>query len=125
MGLDSVVSSEELALVEIGCSVFALDLNETDVRSQDVKGGTVIAIETDVDPETGETQRRFVTATPWRGDVRFDVVLASECRQVAPPNASFIRSLVRALAKAVASSKRFGTHQVRCMGAATRLMEVL
>lgn len=114
-------------LVEVGCSVFALDLNEdTDADVRHIRGGVVIAIETAVDADTGEVQRRFITATPWQGRIRWDSLLASELGQVAPPNTSVIRSLIRSMATVVARSKRtVTTDEARCITAQAALMEVL
>ncbi|MCU1488320.1 MAG: hypothetical protein JWN67_5066 [Actinomycetia bacterium] len=121
------LSLADLALVDIGATVYALDLNEdTDADTSQVKGGIVISIETGTDAESGETMRRFVTATPWHGQVRFDSLLAIEVRQVEVPNAGHIRSLIRAMAKVVATSKRsFTSNETKCIGAMGRLVEAL
>lgn len=114
-------------LVELGCYVGALDLNSgTDADANQVQGGIVFAIESHADPDTGEVQRRFITATPWRGQVRFDVLLASEVKQVELPNSAMIRSLIRQAAKVVGQSKRaMGTDVARCITLQQTLMEIL
>lgn len=116
-----------LELVEVGCHVYALDLNsDTDADAVDVRGGIVVAIETAVDQDTGEVMRRFVTATPWRGRVRWDALRADEVAEVSPANTAFIRSLIRALAKVVAGSKRtLATDEAKAITAQAVLMEVL
>jgi hypothetical protein len=120
-------SAEELALVDVGCSVWALNLEaDTDAEASEIKGGVVFAVETAADPETGELQRRFITATPWRRQIRFDVVLADEVRQVAAPNTSVMKSLLRRAASVVAESgKRMSTDVTRCITLQQKLMEVL
>lgn len=114
-------------LVELGCYVSSLDLNtDTDADADQVRGGIVISIESHSDPETGEVQRRFITATPWRRDVRFDVVLADEVKQIELPNAAMIRSLIRQAGKVVAQSKRaMGTDVARCITLQQTLMGIL
>lgn len=121
------VTLDDLALVDIGTTVYALDLNEdTDVNAAQVKGGTVIAIETGLDEASGEYVRRFVTAKPWGGrTVYFDTLLASDVRQVAMPNGAVIKSLIRCMGLVVAGSKQMSSDQVKCVGAMNRLMEVL
>lgn len=119
----------ETDLIDVGCTVWALDLNvdvDLDVDHRQVQGGIVVAIETAADPDTGELQRRFVTATPWQGRVRWDSLLASQVAQIAPPNTAAIRSLIRACAGVVAKSKRvMATDEARCIAAQYRLMETL
>lgn len=122
------VSLADLALVEPGCTVFALDLNDdTDADAGNVKGGTVYAIETQRDPETGETQRRFHTATPWRGEIRFDTVLAERVRQVELVNAAAARTVIRQAAKVIATSKgaTFTSFERRCATVIVELMKAL
>lgn len=116
----------EVALVEVGCYVWVLDLDRTDADANAVKGGVVYAIETDVDTETGEVQRRFMCATQWRGAIRFDVVLADEVRTVDRAQANIIRNLIRAAAGVVAKSKRiFATDEARCIALQHELLKVL
>jgi hypothetical protein len=109
-------------LVELGCYVGALDLNsDTDADGDSVRGGIVFAIESHADPETGEVQRRFITATPWRREVRFNSLLASEVKQI-----ELIRSLIRQAGKVVAQSKRaMGSDVARCITLQQTLMEIL
>lgn len=92
-------------LVEIGMTVVALDLEDTDADLADVRGGVVIAIETTADPDTGEIQRRFVTAKQWRSEVRWSSLRGDEVRDVLPFDSSAVRRLVRAMAKKVADGK--------------------
>lgn len=114
-------------LVEIGMKVWALPVAELlDVDVNAVKGGTVVAIETDVDPDTAEVQRRFITAAVWRGGVRFDSLVADDVAQVEPMNVAGIRTLIRAAAKVVANSKRvFTTDEARCIDLQRNLMEAM
>lgn len=116
-----------LDLVEVGCTIYALDLNEqTDAEARQVKGGVVLAIETALDVDTGEVQRRFITATPWRRAVRFDSLAADQVAQVELPNAAAIRSLIRSMARVVADSKRlFTTDEARCVDGQGLLMRAL
>jgi hypothetical protein len=121
------MSAVDPDLVELGCCVYALDLNtQTDADANQVQGGIVFAIESHVDPDTGEVERRFITATPWRGQVRFDVVLADEVKQIELPNSAMIRSLIRQAGKVVAQSKRaMGTDVARCVSLQQTLMGIL
>lgn len=112
-------------LIEIGCQVWTLDLNQqTDADTDQVKGGTVVDIATDIDEETGEIDRRFITATPWQRRIRFDTVNANEVRQAGPPNMASIRNLIRISAGLVADSKRIGTDQARLIALQQKLLEV-
>lgn len=127
-GVRRTVSLDDLALIEPGCTVYALDLNDdTDVDTQHVKGGTVYSIESERDSETGEVQRRFMTATPWRGGVRFSTVRADEVRQVEMVNASAVRTVIRLAAKVVATSKgsTFTSFERRCVDVQQLLMKAL
>jgi hypothetical protein len=93
-------------LVEVGMSVLALDLNDdTDADLADVRGGVVVAIETAVDPDTGELQCRFVTAKQWRRQIRWSALRADEVRQVVPFDSAAVRRLIRAMARTVAEGK--------------------
>lgn len=113
-------------LIEIGCSVFALDLNtQTDADARDVKGGVVVSIETGTNPTTGEIQRRFITATPWRREIRFDSLLADHVVQAEPPNSASIWTLIRTAAGVVANAKKRGSDTARCIALQHHLMEVL
>lgn len=113
-------------LVEIGMKVWALDLERNDLDARDIKGGVVIAIETNVDTDTGEIERRFICAEPWRGAVRFDAINASDVATVEPMNVAGVRNLIRAAARVVASSKRiFTTDEARCVDLQRNLMEAL
>jgi hypothetical protein len=112
--------------VEIGCYVWALDLNQIDADASQVKGGVVVAIETAPKSDgTGEAQRRFITATQFRGDVVFEALLAENVRQVALPNSAAMWGLIRAAAAAVAKSKKRGSSTARCIALQHQLLEVL
>lgn len=123
----SSIASGEADLVELGMSVWALSADATDADMRQVKGGTVVAIETDVDAETGELQRRFVTATAWRGAIRFDVLTADEVAQLSPMNVAVVRGLIRVAAAAVAKPKRstISSDEARCIDLQYRLKEIL
>lgn len=113
-------------LIEIGCSIYALHADQTDADMRLVKGGVVVAVETAADRDTGEIERRFVTATPWRGQVRFDALVAGEVAQAEPPNVASLRALIRTAARVVADSKRtFTTDESRCIALQHNLMEVM
>lgn len=120
------MTGTETALIEIGMSVWALNSDDTDADMRSVQGGTVVSIETDTDRDTGEIQRRFVTATPWRGAVRFDFVNAGQVAQVAPMNVAAVRALIRTAAGVVAKAKRvFTTDEARCIALQHELMRIL
>lgn len=112
-------------LIEVGCSVWAHEIEKTDAETRQIRGGTVIQISTHVDAETGEVSRKFHTATPWRGGVRFDELAAGDVEQVEPPNAAWIRSLMRSAAAVVQKSKRTSSDVARCIALQAQLMEVL
>lgn len=113
-------------LVEVGMSIWPVDFDVTDLEASQVKGGTVVAIETDVDRDTGEVQRRFVCASPWRRTIRFDVITADQVKTVEPMNVAAVRTLIRSAARVVAESKRiFTTDEARCVRLQSELMEVL
>lgn len=118
---------DEIRLIEPGCTVWALNLEwDTDADADQVKGGVVFSIESELDEETGEVQRRFITATPWRGRIRFDVVGAGEVRQVMAPNPASMRTLLRKAGEIVGrSGKRMSTDVARCVTLQAKLMEVL
>jgi hypothetical protein len=112
-------------LVELGCTVFALNLDgQTDADAPSVLGGIVVQI--DAGPNgAGEVERIFTTATPWRRAIRFDVLHASDVRQTLPPNTAAIRGLLQLAARVVADTKRIGTDQARCIRLQADLMEIL
>lgn len=117
---------EEVQLVEPGMSVWAMNADDTDADMRQARGGTVFSIESHVDTETGEVQRRFVTATAWQRRVRFDVVTADQVAQVAPMNVTAVRGLIRTAAAVVSSSKRaLSTDEARCIDLQFRLKEIL
>lgn len=97
----------DVELVEPGMQVLALDLNDdTDAEMIDVRGGVVVAIGSDPDPETGEVQRRFIVAKRGRHQqVRWASLRADEVRQVLPYDSSAVRKLVCAMAGIVAEHK--------------------
>lgn len=111
-------------LIEIGCSVYALDSDQTDADMRNVKGGVVVAIETGANDD-GELQRRFITATSWRRDIRFDTLLAEHVAQADPPNTATIRGLIRTAAGVVAGAKRVGSAEARCIQLQHDLMVAL
>lgn len=93
-------------LVEIGMTVIALNLEQdTDADLADVRGGIVVAIDTDRNPDTGEIQRRFITAKQWRRQIRWSSLNADDVRDVLPYDSSAVRRLVRAMARDVADRK--------------------
>lgn len=111
-------------LIEIGCSVYALSSDQTDADMRQVKGGTVVAIETGANDD-GETQRRFITATTWRREIRFDSLLAEHVVQADPPNTAAMWQLIRTAAGVVKDSKKRGSDTARCIALQHQLMEVL
>lgn len=117
---------DELRLVDVGALVFSLNLeDDTDADFDQVQGGTVIEVTTSVTAD-GEVQRRFLTATAWRGRIRFDVIDAENVRQIELPNAAVIRSLIRAMARQVGSSRRqVTTNEATLIKAQSTLMGVL
>lgn len=111
-------------LIEIGCTVFALNSDRTDADMRAVKGGTVVAIATGATSD-GELQRKFITATPWRNEIRFDELLAEHVDQADPPNTAAMRTLIRTAAAVVAKAKRVGSAEARCIQLQHDLMEAL
>jgi hypothetical protein len=100
-------SSVDVELVEPGMQVLALDLDrDTDAAMADVRGGVVVAIGNDPDPETGEIQRRFIVAkrAP-RKQIRWASLRADEVRQVLPYDSNAIRKLIAAMAGLVAENQ--------------------
>lgn len=63
--------------------------------------GTVVRIEEHVDPETGELSRRYVVVRQYRGQVRWASILEPDLGDVALPNSATIRSLLRAMGRAM------------------------
>lgn len=112
-------------LIELGCTVYGLSSDDTDADMNAVKGGVVVAIATGTNRETGEQQRKFITATPWQRRVRFDELLADHVRQADPPNTASIRSLIRTAAGVVAQAKQIGSDTARCIQLQHDLMEAL
>lgn len=93
-------ASVETELVEVGQQVIALDLmnDETDADLGDVRGGVVVAIESEVDRETGEVQRRFVCCKQYRRRIVWSTLTAKDVRQVLPFDSAAVRKLIRAMA---------------------------
>jgi hypothetical protein len=112
--------------VAIGMTVLALDLEaDTHADLADVRGGVVVAIDTTVDPDTGEIQRAFTTAKQWRREIRWAQIRADEIRDVLPYSSSTVRNLVRAMARHIAESKGvLMTDDRRCVTAMATLTEV-
>lgn len=122
------MSSSALALdlIEIGCSVYAHRVDVTDTPdTRSIRGGVVVAIASGVNRTTGEIERKFITATPWRREVLFEEVLASEVAQVEPPSVASMRNLIRQAAGVVAAAKRVGSSEARCIQLQHDLMEAL
>jgi hypothetical protein len=118
----------DVEAVAVGMSVLALDLEgDTDADLADVRGGVVIAVDTHVDPDTGEIQRVFLCAKQWRREVRFSRLTAAEVRDVLPFNSRTVWGLVKAMARVVAEAKGTtpDTSVSRCIDAQARLLEVL
>lgn len=112
-------------LIELGCTVYGLTSDQTDADMRDVKGGVVVAIGTGYSRRTGEQMRKFVTATPWRGEIRFDELVADDVRQADPPNTASMRALIRTAAGVVAKANRVGSSEARCIQLQHDLMEAL
>lgn len=121
------VGMGETSLVALGAKVWALDLEQTDADASAVKGGIVISIETDVDPDTGEVQRRFVCAEPWQRNIRIDIVNADDVKTVEPMNVAAVRRLIRTAARLVGESKRavIDSSEARLIDLQHRMKEIL
>jgi hypothetical protein len=92
--------------VEVGMTVLALDLEgDTDADLQDVRGGVVVAIDTHVDPDSGEINRSFICAKQWRRQIRWSTLTAADVRDVLPFDAAAVRRLIKALARDIADTK--------------------
>jgi hypothetical protein len=92
--------------VEVGMTVLALDLEgDTDADLQDVRGGVVVAIDTHVDPDSGEISRAFICAKQWRRQIRWSTLTAADVRDVLPFDAAAVRRLIKALARDIADTK--------------------
>jgi hypothetical protein len=92
----------DLHLAEIGCAVWERQLEGA---QYDPRGGTVVAIDTMLDGDTGELKRVFVCYDTPHGKLRRTVLPEDSVGSVEPPNNAFIRSLIRKAAEHVYRSK--------------------
>lgn len=93
----------EVDLVTVGCSVFDC---EPDVDPDTpITGGIVWSIDSTVDRDTGEIVKAFATVEPWRDRVRFLTVAAADVRQWNRLNSAAVRSVVRRMARVIATGR--------------------
>lgn len=124
-GVRRPVRRDDLELVDLGCTVFALHLDEdTDADAVRVRGGQVLYIGTHQDHETGELERLFMTARVDGRRVRFDSIRASEVRQITAPNPAVLKSLLQAMGRVVADT-RMSTDVQKCADGIGQITQIL
>lgn len=71
------------------------------------RGGVVVDVATEPDPETGELVTAYLTVKSFRGQVRWCKLLSTQVSElVEPPNRSQVRSVCRTAAGVIAERPR-------------------
>jgi hypothetical protein len=105
----------DLDLVEIGCRLTIGTPAHTDEDRYVVEGmeydevaraGTVFAVVSDVDHDTGEVRRAFMTVQWSHGRLRWERITPERVAKVNLPDASSLRWLIRCLGRELGKRKR-------------------
>ncbi|HEV2071062.1 MAG TPA: hypothetical protein VGR26_14830 [Acidimicrobiales bacterium] len=114
-------TAPDLDLVEIGCRLTIGHAPRNDEEAllveeqefDDIGVGTVYAIVSDPDPETGEIRRAFLTVRFAGGRVHWRRVTEDQVANVRLPDVSSLRYLIRTLGRELGKRKRGLTSEDR------------
>lgn len=127
-------------LIEVGCNLLHGDpLNPLAAEEQLylnddalIRSGTVYAVVSDADPETGEITRAFLVVKHHKGRLVWDRFRAGEVAKIDPPNPNSMRRLARFCAREICGhrggkAKRgpFVTADLRCLDALDAFVRAL